>query len=553
MPAIPEALHAALAQADEEYLVGLCNRGTVNRGKKDLAGLTPAVQEAGDAVAVTLGEVTCTIRAPLGESGCTCPAPGMCRHRIAAILWLQSRLEVADAPREEAPDLSALLEVPVDRLRRAIGGKGFYQLVFRLGREGLPPIAEGSTVRVELPWQGESVKLLLPLEHATCTCHSRELCRHKAAALLCYQLQKGKHTLEELAGQAGTEDSPFDPEQVSAAARAVRELTAQVLDIGLSRLPPQAGDSARRLAALCHTAALPRLESGLRILGTQLERAQDRSAAFRTEELLLRLAEVHHLARQLEGEQDRERLRELAGSFREEYRPCPPLELALLGERQFAADSGYAGTVYYFWAIQENRWYTYTVARPTIYDDAPRPGRRSYARNTAPWGLDGLMDGLYGLTLRLERGRAAAGGRLSSSEESRAVVTGSAQPWQVLPREVCWEDFAQMFRAVEPYLLEGTENQRLVLLRPARCLPRAFDRTDQRFRLDLADREGRTLPLEVRYRASEQALVRTLEGIVRGLEERPEEVPAFLCLIRLEGEGLTLYPVEVYDHWGCVP
>lgn len=221
-------LHAALRQADEDYLIGLSNKGTVKRAKKDLEGLTPAAQEEDQAVQVRLGEEVCTIRAPLGDSLCTCPAPGMCRHRIAAILWLKRQTD-QDAPAEEKPaDLSPLLEVPVDQLRRAIGAKAFHALVFRLGRDGLPPIQEGSILQVELPWENAAVKLLLPLEHSACTCRSRELCRHKAAALLAYQLMKKRHTLEELAGQAPPGESRWDLEQAAAAAQAVRELTAEL-------------------------------------------------------------------------------------------------------------------------------------------------------------------------------------------------------------------------------------------------------------------------------------------------------------------------------------
>lgn len=57
-------LHAALRQADEDYLIGLSNKGTVKRAKKNLEGLTPAAQEMDRAVQVRLGEEVCTIRAP---------------------------------------------------------------------------------------------------------------------------------------------------------------------------------------------------------------------------------------------------------------------------------------------------------------------------------------------------------------------------------------------------------------------------------------------------------------------------------------------------------
>ena len=77
---LPEPLAAALAAADENYLIGLCNKGTVNRAKKDLAALdSPEVQETEDGVEVRVGDALCLIKAPLGESRCSCPSSGICR------------------------------------------------------------------------------------------------------------------------------------------------------------------------------------------------------------------------------------------------------------------------------------------------------------------------------------------------------------------------------------------------------------------------------------------------------------------------------------------
>lgn len=521
--------------------MGLSNKGTVNRAKKDLAGLAPTAEIQGESVLVTLGDVQCTIRAPLGDSGCTCPAQGMCRHRTAAILWLQGQL-AQDGPEAAPPpavDLSPLLEVPIDKIRRAMGDKAFYALLFRLGRDGLPPVEESSMVQVTLP--EATVKLLIPLEHSVCTCRSRDLCRHKAAALLCYQLLKGKHTLEALTAQK--EDSAWDQEQVSAAAQATAELAADLLEAGLSRLAPTAPDSASRLASLCHTASLPRLERGLRILSTLLDRALRRSAAFRTEELLGRLADLYQLACRLSKASSPEQVQELAGTFRDTYLPCPDLTLHLLGERAFHADSGYAGTVYYFWETTQSRWYTYTYARPTIYDNKPR-----LRYIPAPWGLEGRIGSLYDLSLTLHNGKAAQS-RLSSTGE--AARGKACRPWEVLPSHLWWEDFAAMFDAVSPYLLEGTETDRLVLLRPAACRPQPFDQTRQLFRLLLLDEEGRCLPLEVTYREEERELIEALEKLVRDL--KPNDLPAFLGLLDLTEEGLRVYPVEVYSEWRCCP
>ncbi len=540
MNALPEALQTALAQADETYLAGLSSKGLVNRAKKDLTKLTPEGAAQGDGVEVRLGEEVCLLKSPLGDSVCTCPSQGMCRHRIAAILWLKEQTPAGetDASPAPPPDLTPLLEVPLERVKKALGAKAFHQLIFRLGKEGLPEMEESSVVRMN--WGGEIVKLLTPLEHSTCTCRSAELCRHKAAALLCYQIKKERVALSDLAEAPKTDDRRWDLEQVQAAAQAVEGLTAELLDGGLSRLSDAAPDSARRLSALCHAANLPRLETGLRTLSTLLERALNRSAAFRTEDLLYRLSELFHLARQLEGENAD--LPALAGTFRDEYRPCPDLALCLLGEREFHADSGFEGTVFYFWDTKQGRWYTYTNARPTFYESRRRPPN---ARTPAPWGLTCLMDQLYDVLLTLEDCKATADGRLSSTESAHAVIGPNRKPWEVLPPELCWTDFSAMYDHLSPRLLWGPETERVVLVRPARCEAQAFDKTAQKFRMLLYDAGGRVLPLEVQYRAEENALVKTMEK----LAEEYKPGGAFLCLARLAGEDVTLYPIEYFKKW----
>lgn len=53
---LPQKLRAALLAADEEYLTALCNRGTVNRAKKDLASTQPEARGTdGDAVTLAVG------------------------------------------------------------------------------------------------------------------------------------------------------------------------------------------------------------------------------------------------------------------------------------------------------------------------------------------------------------------------------------------------------------------------------------------------------------------------------------------------------------------
>lgn len=210
---LPQKLRAALLAADEEYLTALCNRGTVNRAKKDLASTQPEARGTdGDAVTLAVGDAVCTITAPLGNSICSCPSSAMCRHRMAAILWLKEQsaqtapppgetaAPAADAPPEEtAEELAALLSAyPTQTLTRQLGERRVSALI---QRERLGPgasIREGSTVTVDLPWSPATVRLIAPLEHSSCTCHSRSFCLHKAEALLIWQLRHGVVTADAL-------------------------------------------------------------------------------------------------------------------------------------------------------------------------------------------------------------------------------------------------------------------------------------------------------------------------------------------------------------------
>ena len=120
-----EALKQMLTQADDEYLTGLCNKGTVKRAYKDLDQEAPAAVWSETGAEVTLKEAVCTIRMPLGESTCTCPSRSICRHIITAILYLKnSRRNTAESSPQEAGTESKKAEVKSDTSEgRSISGK----------------------------------------------------------------------------------------------------------------------------------------------------------------------------------------------------------------------------------------------------------------------------------------------------------------------------------------------------------------------------------------------------------------------------------------------
>ncbi|MDE7203098.1 MAG: SWIM zinc finger family protein [Lachnospiraceae bacterium] len=81
-------------EIDDDYLIGISNKGIVKRAYKDMETTSCELLDSGqneiiDAIAVKVGEETVQIRMPLGESTCSCPSRSICRHVILGILALQ--------------------------------------------------------------------------------------------------------------------------------------------------------------------------------------------------------------------------------------------------------------------------------------------------------------------------------------------------------------------------------------------------------------------------------------------------------------------------------
>lgn len=76
-----EELKKLLLQADDEYLTGLSNRGTVKRGYKDLEQETPEAVWSEEEAQVTWKEASCQIRVLLG-------APAAVPHAACAAIGL---------------------------------------------------------------------------------------------------------------------------------------------------------------------------------------------------------------------------------------------------------------------------------------------------------------------------------------------------------------------------------------------------------------------------------------------------------------------------------
>lgn len=551
-----------LRQVDEEYLIGLSNKGIVKRAGKDLEKESPTVEWTETEAQVALKEETCVICVPLGDSRCSCPSRSICRHVVAAILWLRQEVEAEPEPaaetegkaqaeddkakRGETAPFWELLQVPTARLQRACGSQRFRRFLsnWRAGEEAT--VEETSIITVTLPWEGAVVKLLEPLEHSSCSCHSRELCPHKAQALLAYQLKKGRVSLAELEAFLESETS-FDLEAVREAAAAVQESVAGQFANGLARQSQEAEESLERLAVLCHRAGLAQMENRLREAAGEYRQYFGRSAAFRTAGLAGRLLFLYNRACRLEAAGSQEALRRLAGSFRDRYELVGRLRLMGIGVRSFASKSGYEGETWYFLEMTQRKWYTWTDARPTFYEGVKK--RAAATENApAPWNLGCSRQQLLELEFELAGAKAASGGRLSASQETRGETVGRRNLQSAAFREsIVWNYENLLREAFLPGQAQG-QRERLVLTGAVRWAEPKFDPVAQRFSWQLYDARGHELLVSVKYTKKERLTIQLLERLEKRMWSRGCETLVCFGSLYLENGRLCLYPIELYPQ-----
>ena len=543
-----EELKRLLIQAGDEYLTGLSNRGMVKRAYKDLEQETPEVSWKGNEAEVRLKDAVCRIKVPLGDSACSCPSRSMCRHRIAAMIFLRKGLEGESGEKtsdEKINPEKELLSVPLRRLQQACRIKAYREFLSHIERGEYPRIEEGSTVTVQIPWENVTVKLLSPLEYSTCTCHSRELCAHKAQAILAYQLLKKTITPGQLKTLEDNRENP-DRETVLQAVRSIKEGIRLQLMTGLSRLSPEAEESMERLAVICHGAGLPAFESRFRGAAVEFRQYFTRSAAFREADLMGRLLFLYRDAVRLE-QAGVEEMRSLAGTFRDTYERVPPLHLMGVGSSYFKNKAGYEGERYYFLELEQKKWYTWTDARPSFYEGVRGRPPRNEEHAQAPWGLNCSRGKMMELEFYLTDAKAAKGGRLSVSRETKSEIVGNRDLSGKEIREMVIWDYHRLFQR------QMIQNREPVLAGAVHCKKGRFDTVKQRFDMEIYDVQGNCLHVAVTYSKEERLTIRVLERLSGRLDRQEDSPLVFFGIPYLEEGKICLYPVEYFDGAGLCP
>jgi hypothetical protein len=426
-----------------DALAALANRGLVKRAAKDLdAGTVPALDLAADgALTATFPDGATAVLPGAGgleAATCTCGAAGKCRHRVGAVLAYQREQQ---APQADSPETPSAAPEPVpspaaitdDELRAALGHHAL-KAAEQTRRAGytarLTWPGPDRPAAAELP--AATVKFLVPglgYVHTDATGPARDT----AIVLAVWAFRA--------AAENTTEDSA-EPATVSVGGAAATDGLDEALALARRVLLDGAvgADGVLRAALQRESKALTRRRAhwpagAVDDLIYQLERYEDRSAAYDPQRLAALLAELPARARAARHPEGTPAA-QILGSEEADATPLTLVRLTALGARVAAAGD---------------------VRTLEIYLAQPETGMVLAVQRDWPAPEDGTLTGADVAARRLAGCKigALASGNTVTEAASRTAAralklgTGRLAKTQVLPLGLAWNDLPDSLRATD--------------------------------------------------------------------------------------------------------
>ncbi len=542
-------LQQALTDADENYLIGISNKGIYKRACKDIESTDISVDYQEEQAEVHISGEICMIKNPLWESTCSCPSRSVCRHLISAILWLKENInsetensdsEEPDFPEEEIipeglPELlkTELSQVTVPQMKKAMGKN----LKNMLAETDKIILEENSILSGTLP-DGTAVRLVYPLQNSTCACHKKDLCMHKAAVIAAWQIKENLLLLSDFSEQVKLLS---DSENLTISQSAGRSylLLCDILKWGLVRMPENMAEHLEAAAVQSHALQMADAEKMLRELGNRLTDCRERRAVFQTSYFMQKLCDCAEYLCQLSTGQISE---EMLGQFRRNYETLrQDLTILPVGQRTVNT-AEYAGEIYYFLNLDEtaeNRFLIFSDIRPVFYEGMKNTHRHDVV---IPWNAGVPMKSLMKSKMTLKNAKLSDG-KLSSSKETIIALKSPANLNCPQVQKLLYTDFRKL--AIDTAQQKHSEN--LYFIHPASCISSRFDTHTQKYQMEIADRQKNIITIQVRYQAETKEFIQLLEKIGKEMLTRHDKIYTWLCSAYFENGRLSLFPIEVYD------
>jgi len=477
------------------------------------------------------------------KSSCTCPAPGVCQHILAAGLYLQGTAGAAIEARQNATPESIreeVVSITAERLKEWAGAAEYRAGASLLEKNSLLPVIEyGETVVIRLMPSCIEARYVPGGGLEGIAGPRARGKRMSVAAVLVLRRSLGLETAESGVQQALIEVSgaPRTPKEILASAQAVLE---GAVTVGLSHLSPAVVERLLTLAVSAQAANLPRVSLTLRSVSDEVRAILQREARADESRLLLSAASLYALI-EASSRCDDATATTLAGVARRQYVEVPEIELLGVGAYPWKTGSGYRGLTVLFWSSQGREFLSWSAARPASQQFDPR--QRFEA--DGPWDGAQSPRQVASSQIKVRNARRTGGGRISASTRTTALVLAPTPAGSIdfgERRFLSWHELHKYVRGKEPLgLRESNPLDMVVVLEPTAFGGRSFDRTTQTFRWNLHDAVGLALSMSLPFREWTKEAIRALEGLA------PTEGSHWRVVVRVARgrEGLVVEPISI--------
>ena len=436
-----------LKSVDDEALASLANKGLLRRAAEGPETSPPAIAAVEEGrVQVRVADATVDAVELLTKCACSCPATGICRHILGALIYLRDSPELAACDGPVQSTLFATKRRPMPRpaaeaivARCPFSGRGPGEPQRRgtpewagkaLVRKALKILAADLPVEIEA---GASLVVRFPTRNITCrwipsggllsmlcSCQAENVCEHVVTAVLAYQASLGKRRIA--VQEAALTESGGAPRSRAEVLASVGTVLGEMVSLGLARLPAATARRLTTLAVSAHGVDLPRLERMLKSLADEVQLGLRRDAQSSSANLLAQAARVEAL---------RTALAKSAvggiwsGSIAPSTTTSGQITLTGLGAQRWRSKGGYHGVTVYFWDESRKNWATWSESRPVAQPGFDPAGR---FRCDGPWDGCRSPQEAAESVLRLSQAWRNTQGRISGRAATRALVVGPASP-----------------------------------------------------------------------------------------------------------------------------
>lgn len=468
-----------VAQHDAAVLAAKASRGAVVLAEKDLAagrvmaGSDVGFQVAGFSVTLDPNRLELAV--------CSCPAVGLCRHIIAAVLFARQMTgEGADIPAETASPAPA--EVGFD----VAAVQSFAKSDWSRARD-LAPTAQietashgGQIVRFVDRREAVIFHSAQPLEMAEYSGPRASAKRMAIAAAALAVLAANGVAIPQAVAEDDGPERRADP-RVLAVAIAALERVSVAIALGQKAL---AADQIFGLSLSARVEAMPRLAAELRGLARALDAPGNRPDQS-TVAHLQTVAKVHALATALTSKPDDPIL---LGIGARRFAPRGPRQLAYLGAETWRSATGARGFTMYFMDPASGQVLRATEARASDADltwSAKGAWGNTFFQSLSPISSLGQVFAFPDILLSVD-------GAISLNQS--AIRDASAPSAGDLAHAVSdWASLWVNYAAQRGYGLYRRAFDPVFVIEPKAILPPVFDLTAQRWRWSWIDASGRAL------------------------------------------------------------